>query len=366
MAEGILEQQRALSEQLANSVEVVKVISKAIRAECDREKEAACSKLQQELTAAKSDNANLRSLHSTETEKLLTLKLTAQHKVAMEKLHAAQLKLQHLNLAEARGREAALARRQNDSQLFKYSIRGGTAPLQCGSVPLSIFQAEPDSALAHTYSETENMSCKDEEGRVVVNSDPQNWPIILNWLSFGTVPENVSTSLMSELRFWRLDKLIAAINAECSSDDHANQAGPDSHNLHVAHVTIDGNVGFSVSGMIHQLPKLLSAADTRAKCFKLPFSAAGRGWYLGISQERCSLVLSSGPALTSELLKIDLGTGACAVSLTSRKLLAFDGDDNSDWGMVLTSDEVQRLMHPRALSNVEDGSLQFAVTITFK
>ena len=55
---------------------------------------------------------------------------------------------------------------------------------------------------------------KDEEGRTVVNSDPANWPLILNWLSFGTVPSDPSDSLLSECNYWQLEKLLAAINAK--------------------------------------------------------------------------------------------------------------------------------------------------------
>ena len=28
----------------------------------------------------------------------------------------------------------------------------------------------------------------DEKGRALINSDPANWPYIVNWLSFGPVP----------------------------------------------------------------------------------------------------------------------------------------------------------------------------------
>ncbi len=113
----------------------------------------------------------------------------------------------------------------NGSKLFKFSVRGccATSGLS-GSVPHSIFLAEPASALAQAYSGQWDYA-KDEEGRAVVNSDPDNWPIILNWLSFGTVPTNPTESLLSECRYWHLDRLLAAIDARSSSSSRVQAIG---------------------------------------------------------------------------------------------------------------------------------------------
>ena len=80
--------------------------------------------------------------------------------------------------------EVTQARRRSDSNQFKFVVRGGKGDSASGSVPRDFFQPEPDSALARMYG-GEWTFATDEEGRALVNSNPTQWPMILDWLSFG-------------------------------------------------------------------------------------------------------------------------------------------------------------------------------------
>lgn len=67
--------------------------------------------------------------------------------------------------------------------------------------PHQVFEAEPDSALAHMYNGNWEYY-KDNQGRANANSNPVHWPLILNWLSFGTIPTHPTEEFLSECSFW--------------------------------------------------------------------------------------------------------------------------------------------------------------------
>ena len=178
----------------------------------EREKEQACQRLHREIAqlrkaleveriqqqAAEASHAamvqDLVSQHASATEMLVSQHATAveelksQHATAVE-----ELKSQHA--LEASNWESALARHASDSNQIKFAVRGMRNHPSSFSVPRSIFQAEPDSALACCYGGDWEIA-KDDEGWVFVNSDPANWLLILNWLSFGTVPSNPSKACL--------------------------------------------------------------------------------------------------------------------------------------------------------------------------
>lgn len=64
------------------------------------------------------------------------------------------------------------------SKQFRFVIRGYKGNQASGSVPMRIFDAEPDSALAQAYGGQWSHDW-DAEGRAVVNSNPAHWPMIL-------------------------------------------------------------------------------------------------------------------------------------------------------------------------------------------
>ncbi len=345
----------------------MKRISETVRAECQKDKEAAVESLQHEnaklsqelqhfkaleteLSVAKSELAKSSSAHCNAISAL-----TSQHDAAM-----AIIRSEHDS--DARGWEAALARHRSTSDLFKYVVRGCPAPMLTGSVPHSIFQAEPDSALAQTYNGAWDYA-KDEQGRAVVNSNPEHWPIILDWLSFGTVPSSPSDGLIAECRYWQLDRLLAAIKAAKDSSSKDLLPAPTSHDLEVLPALKDGHAGFSVQGLIYHFPKRLSAAVDKSHLIRIPFTAAGRDWLLDLCQKSFHLSLSSGPPLTKAWWRVEIGSGEGAVIKLSTAERVFEAKKSWGWDW-LPASNVQKLMHPGMLTI--EGSLKIAMTLTFK
>ena len=339
------QQQPGLSEAHNNSQQTKEVLLKQKHAREERRKS---DLLHCALSVVK--------LQQEEIEKLgkLTTQPSTEH---------ADLKAQQS--AQAQEWESALARHDSDSKLFKYTVRGCDGPHLSGIVPLSIFEAEPNSALACMYN-GEWEYAMDGKGRAIVNSDPDHWPIILNWLSFGAIPSTPSDSLLAECRYWQLNRLLAAIEhkADGMGDDDAGmvQASKDSHHLRVKGTTSGCCKGFSVTGMIHHLPKRLSAAIDPANEISIPFTAVGRDWSLTLCQTGSCLLMLSGLQLTMVQLKMEWGSGANAIVMECRREKVLHSE--SSWGWPCEAGEVERMMHPSMLSI--QGSLQLTTTATFK
>ena len=269
--------------------------------------------------------------------------------------------LKGLHEFEAKQWHNAMARLDSDSKLFECTVRGSSGPLLSGTVPRTIFQAEPDSALAQVYNGRWDYA-KNEQGQAVVNSDPEHWPVIINWLSFGAVPSKPSDGLIAECRYWQLDRLLAAMHADPSSDASITQAAASSHHFTISPVTEDDNAGFTVNGMIHHLPLRLSAAVDFANRFIIVFAAAGRIWELSISQQSINLQMRSEPPITKAIWSMKLGPEAYAISRLCNQEHLIGTEAALSWG--LTAREAEMMMHPCMLSM--DGSLQLEVTATFK
>ena len=324
-------------------------IVKGAQAVFQKEKEAACEKVQQESAQLRKDIEAIKVewRHQTAAAK-------ADHDTAM-----AQLTAKHA--AEAKVWESALVRHDSESKLFKYTVRGSSGPLHSGSVPRSIFAAEPTSALARMYN-GEWAYAKDEQGQAVVNSNPNNWPIILDWLSFGAVPKSPSDNLVAECKYWQLDKLLAAMNVQENGNACISLAEKDSHDLTITFVVVDGNDGFTIKGTIHQFPSRLSTAAEAAQDISIPLRLAGRKWLLCLSEESFDLGMVTGPELTNVLWKGDWGSGPCAVSRQNSKEKSLKAGGGLTWKW--TRGEVKRMMHPSMLSF--EGSLPLTMTVTFK
>ncbi len=127
-------------------------------------------------TAARSKLNRLMSLHSEALDEQ-----SAQHEAAL-----AELRLQHA--ADAEEWERALARRNSNSRLFRYTVRGSG---HSGSVPLSIFQAEPDSVLAHMYAGEWDYT-QDESGQAVLRIAVDDSPpiVILCIIPFSIIHDS--------------------------------------------------------------------------------------------------------------------------------------------------------------------------------
>ncbi len=257
--------------------------------------------------------------------------------------------------------------------MIKILVRGASGPPLAGTVPQSI-EAEPGSALAQMYNGQWDYA-KDVEGRAVVNSDPDNWPTILNWLSFGAVSSIASESLVSKCKFWQLDKLLAAMSSENKpeaagiSNTASKQSAAGSHDLEIVQFSEGGQAGFQVTGMIHQVPKRLLIALHCSSSIDVPFAAAGRDWKLTISHTRALLALLSRSGGTRAWWTFHLGSGADMISRSTvgqpySQVFLEAAQPWGTWGWDLTADEVESMQHPRMLSI--EGSIQLSMTIVFK
>ena len=152
-------------------------------------------------------------------------------------------------LAQAQAMHAC---RDSDSKQFGVIVRGCKGKLASGSVPRQIFQAEPNSALAHSYDGDWEF-VRDSEGRALVNSSPLQLPLILDWLSFGAVPEQPSKAFVSECTFWQLNKLLAAMQAQQNAEGSLLEAaGKENDHFSVRKAARDGNHGFMLEGSFYK------------------------------------------------------------------------------------------------------------------
>ena len=105
------------------------------------------------------------------------------------------------------------ARRKQDSKQFTFTVRGHTTPELSGSIPRQVFEAEPNSVLSKTYNGDWSYAT-DDQGRACINSDPAHWPLILRWLSFGSVPLQPTDDFVAECKYWQLDNLLGRIEQQ--------------------------------------------------------------------------------------------------------------------------------------------------------
>ncbi len=303
--------------------------------------------------------AQLRQEH---TEKMAALRQQLEDKLIRQ---AADSKVQHA--ADRAEWESMLARRSSDSALFMYTVRGCEGPQLSGCVPRQIFQAEPDSALAHIYN-GEWQYATDEQGRAVVNSNPAHWPLIMDWLSFGTVPSDPSPAFISECTYWQLNKLLDAVKPEglapAESSVVAAQAG--SHHFEIKPICIDGNVGFILKGHILRFGQRYSLALDDKTSIRINFSALGRDWVLQLSQMVLRLRLLVGSPSTKEFVRFSFGDDAVKFCSSTKRLLSRDGDNTQAStravGFPTNEENGPKLRQPSILSL--NGSMPITITMT--
>ena len=210
-------------------------IAKTLEANYAADKEAACKLIREEEAKKRQDLESHFKKKQAET--------AAEHEAA---------------IAEA---EAMQARRISDSKQFTFIVRGCKGELASGSVPRQVFQAEPNSALAHIYN-GEWEYAQDREGRALVNSNPLHWPLILDWLSFGAIPEHPSKAFISECTFWQLDKLIAAMQPQQGAEGSLIEAtGKEGYRFSVSKTIMGGKHGFTLKGTIYNFAQRFQHAE---------------------------------------------------------------------------------------------------------
>ena len=268
--------------------------------------------------------------------------------------------------------EAMMARRQGDSQQFTYIVRGSKGKLASGSVPRQIFQAEPESALAHIYNGKWEYAA-DEQGRAIVNSNPLHWPQILDWLSFGTVPEKASRSFISECTYWQLNKLLAAIDLQTQEVQGASAAlhvyeasNTQGHSFTVNQAsTSEGTAGFTLTGKFNNFRPRFQ--DEGQGALVVGFRAFGAPWEFQIAKKGAYIRLMSGPDIKVKRIRVVLGpSGSWARdndSAFSPFLLKAVDTGGRGYGYDWRQKEQERAAQLTLLDI--DGSLQVSVMLTF-
>lgn len=197
------------------------------------------------------------------------------------------------------------ARRQRDSQQFKYTVRGHTTPDLSGSIPRQTFEAEPNSILNKMYN-GDWAYATDEAGRACINSNPAHWPLILDWLSFGNLPETASEGFLAECKYWQLDNLLSQLQQRRA----ASAASPiimstDEFELSLTNVRKRRRTGFLLQGKINNF---INRFDKENR-LEVDFKAFGSSWRLLIDEDRAYLAMLSGPLAKATQIRIYFGEG---------------------------------------------------------
>lgn len=242
-----------------------------------------------------------------------------QRKAARETLQAQQaqhegqfqhLRDEHNAAMEEAGHMSAI---RSETDQFTYCMRGSEAQHMQGSVPRSIFGAEPGSVLARMYN-GEWEYAKDRRGRALVNSDPLHWPLILNWLSFGAVPDQscVSPAFLAECRYWQLDKLLEQLEAAkpsmapaISSVDTNFLTKAGHHKFVLRGFDAGQQRGFILQGHLCNFLERRAAGSVR-----INFQAYGSKWRSGfrVSTGRLAYSLLRGPPIRCPGFRYWLGS----------------------------------------------------------
>ncbi len=266
--------------------------------------------------------------------------------------------------------EAEVAQHVSDNKLLSYSVRGSDAPYLSGCVPRKIFQAEPESALARMYAGSWKYPA-DDKGRAIINSNPAHWPIILEWLSFGTVPADPPSSLVSECQYWQLDGLLAAL---------AKQAVPptsaDTQTLQVERKEFEYNkysgrdnssrsnakcVVLTAQVDIADFPKRLTAVMESSTDMNLPFQAGGRNFSLNVSKLGSWICIKDGRPLTLANWKFSWG---CYETKVKRVMTGLTLEKEVLVGYAWKDNELDELMHPSLVT--ADGDMHVKIALIFE
>ncbi|KAK9844277.1 hypothetical protein WJX74_000370 [Apatococcus lobatus] len=246
------------------------------------EKEEACQQVQK----------TCEELHSQ-----TIAQLQHDHKQRMDELQE-----QHNSVM--RDVKTSSMRREQDSDQFSYTIRGHTTADLSGSIPRNVFEAECNSVLNKIYN-GEWAYAVDRDGRACINSDPAHWPIILSWLSFGTVPTNPSDAFVGECKYWQLENLLARIEEPRAAAEQSVTFNTTEHALTLAAAKEGKRRGFQLEGKLFRFPQRSSGGrtiDTR-------FEAFGASWNLSIKETGAYLHLTSGPSAPHCQGRISFGAG---------------------------------------------------------
>ena len=129
--------------------------------------------------------------------------------------------------------------------------------------------------------------------RAIVNSDPAHWALILNWLSFGAVPQKPSPDFEAECRYWQLENLLEALKPVIPEPDPEPVEDPlddclrfhknGQYDFHVHFDTKDGRGRFRAEGYVDHFRDCMGHVTSREREAHIILEAFGRPWYIHIS-----------------------------------------------------------------------------------
>ncbi|KAK9818771.1 hypothetical protein WJX74_002709 [Apatococcus lobatus] len=293
----------------------------------------------------------LQAAAQQEREKLAKLHDEA---IAAKDQEREELVRQH-SAAMAAAEEMAVRRRQ-DSEQCAFIVRGSSD--MTGSIPRQIFEAEPNSVLNKIYN-GEWAHAVDAQGRACINSDPAHWPLILNWLSFGSVPDQPTSAFIAECKYWQLDNLLAKMLTQQPAPP-VIQSIEAKQTTSLSQFSKRARDGFQLDCKVHDFVQRFAVS----KHVDTNFQAFGSVWRVIINEYGAYLQLTSGPPIKQALYSLTFGTGRNEWRVVGSTLSDFSSD-HSGWGCLwpsdVTADKVQR--HPYVDLK---GSLHFKLQVLFE
>lgn len=293
----------------------------------------------------------LQDAAQQEREKLVKLHDEA---IAAKDEERKELVQQH-EAAIAAAEEMAVRRRQ-DSNQCAFIIRGSSD--MTGSVPSQIFEAEPNCVLNKIYN-GEWEHAVDAQGHACINSDPAHWPLILNWLSFGSIPDQPTSAFIAECKYWQLDNLLAKMLTQQPAPPVIQSIGAK-QTTSLSQFSKRGLDGFQLECKVHDFVQRFAVSNQ----VDTNFQAFGSVWRVSISGSGVFIKLKSGPSIRQALHSLTFGTERNEWRMINPTLSDFSSD-RSGWGCSwpsdVTADKVQR--HPYVDLK---GSLRFRVQVLFE
>lgn len=320
-----------VSVQASESRKLLSQIADQLAENTRAEKLAACEEVRSACEKEHSKKRKqLENASSQEREKLVKL-----HEAAMMK--ACEM----------------MERRKRDSQQFTFTIRGHPTPDLSGSIPRSVFEAEPESVLNRMYN-GEWAYAADDQGRACINSDPRNWPLILNWLSFGSITAQPSECFLAECKYWQLDNLLARIQEQ----QRTIVLNTEQHFLKIVGIGADVRDGVYVKGSILRFAQRYMENESMST----QFEAFGSCWILRIDDTGVFVGLYSGPAVPE--VRVDISIGARQHQWQSCKTFSALTGLPDSWGELFPKDKIEELQRPPYVDLL--GSLTFDLQMLFE
>ncbi len=214
---------------------------------------------------------------------------TIQEQTLLQKtLEVEHLQKIHQLLDEHAAASVGTAQDKGIDELFHFSVRGGNADQLSGCVPRKIFDAEPDSALTALVRlfPGKDSFATDAKDKAIVNSNPAHWPIILDWLSFGTVPQDPPAGLRDECKHWELGHLLAALLlAEAQQRQGNAPEKSSSKNFQATREVVGSSLVLKAQVYLENFSRRLAALDASgSQKLQIPIQLAGRDCMLEIGK----------------------------------------------------------------------------------